>query len=241
MTARLQDLVCLVSGSHQGIGAAIVEAYRAEGAVVVSADWKNDDATVDDRYWTRRLDVTRKSEWQSLTSEITASFGRIDVLINNAGTTGWASIHDVDDTEWDRIIDVNQRGTHYGMASVAEGMISRRQGSIINISSIFGSRAVANLAAYHASKAAVLGMTRNASITYAPHAVRANAILPGWIATPMTAGQDDELNQEFIGRTPMKRGGTPNEIATAAVFLGSNESSFVTGAELPVDGGYLAL
>jgi NAD(P)-dependent dehydrogenase (short-subunit alcohol dehydrogenase family) len=105
---------------------------------------------------------------------------------------------------------------------------------------MFGSRAVPALAAYQASKAAVLGITRNAAITYAAEHIRANAILPGWIDTPMTASQDRRLNERFVQSTPMQRGGVPRDIAHAAVYLASDESNFVTGIEIPVDGGYLA-
>jgi len=125
----------------------------------------------------------------------------------------------------------------HGIASMLR---AGRPGSIVNISSIFSVRAVANLAAYHASKAAVIGLTRNAAVTYAEHGIRANAIQPGWIATPMTASQSSDLNDAFIADTPMRRGGSPRDIAEGALYLASDRSAFVTGVVLPVDGGYLA-
>jgi NAD(P)-dependent dehydrogenase (short-subunit alcohol dehydrogenase family) len=120
-------------------------------------------------------------------------------------------------------------------------MIEARKGSIVNICSIFGARAVAGIAAYHASKGALVNMTRNAAITYARQGIRVNAVLPGHVRTPITEAQDPKRNEEFIGRTPMGRQSEPKEIAMPVVFLASDEASFVTGADLAVDGGYLAV
>lgn len=126
------------------------------------------------------------------------------------------------------------------MRAVIPAMRAAGGGSIINISSICGAAAVPGIAAYHAAKGAVLTLTKNAAITYAPDLIRANAILPGWIATPMTAGQTDEMNGVFLDATPLGRPGSPADIAGAAVFLASDEAAFITGVDLPVDGGYLA-
>jgi NAD(P)-dependent dehydrogenase (short-subunit alcohol dehydrogenase family) len=233
---RLTGKVAIVTGGGSGIGAGIVEEFRRQGAVAIAADLSVTAPT----QFQRHLDVTDEREWDSLVADVSNEFGPVNVLVNNAGTTGFKALDQLDRAEWDRIVNVNQLGTYLGIKTVIPRMRKAGSGSIINISSMFGSRAVPNLAAYQASKAAVLGINRNAAITYAGEGIRSNAVLPGWIATPMTASQEAGLNESFIASTPMKRGGTPADIAHAAVYFASDESSFVTGAELQVDGGYLA-
>jgi 3alpha(or 20beta)-hydroxysteroid dehydrogenase len=142
--------------------------------------------------------------------------------------------------DWDRVVNVNQTGTYLGIKAVVPTMLSQGSGSIINISSVVGSRAVPDLADYHASKAAVIGITRNAAVTYASSGIRVNVILPGWIDTPSNESQPAHLTKQFIDNTPMRRGGRPADIAWAATYLAADESQYVTGVELPVDGGYLA-
>ncbi len=233
---RLNRKVAIVTGGASGIGAGIVEEIRRQGAVAIAADLSLTGST----QFERHLDVTDEHEWMSLVEDVSSEFGPINILVNNAGTTGFKALDELDRAEWDRIVSVNQLGTYLGIKAVVPSMREAGNGSIVNISSMFGSRAVPNLAAYQASKAAVLGISRNAAITYAGEQIRSNAVLPGWIATPMTASQAPELNDAFIASTPMKRGGTPADIAHAVVYLASDESSFVTGSELLVDGGYLA-
>jgi NAD(P)-dependent dehydrogenase (short-subunit alcohol dehydrogenase family) len=126
------------------------------------------------------------------------------------------------------------------MRSVVPHMLAQRAGSIINVSSIWGNAAVGGAHAYHATKGAVRNMSKNAAITYAKDGIRVNSLHPGFIATPLTDAQDPEVNEFVVSQTPMGRAGTPEEIAYAAVFLASDESSFMTGSELVVDGGYLA-
>lgn len=167
--------------------------------------------------------------------------GRIDILVNNAGGTNYESYHDFKVDNWNALIALNQLGPALGMHAVLPSMLSAGRGSIINVSSIFGARAVAGISAYHASKGALLNMTRNAAVSYARQGVRINAVLPGWTDTPMAQAQDSKLNEEFIRRMPIGRGASPAEIAMPVVFLASDEAGFVTGVELPVDGGYLAI
>lgn len=229
---RLANKIALVTGAHSGIGYAIAHAFRDEGAFVIASDLPRVVVTGE-----IGLDVSDEANWQAIVSAAVDEHGRLDILVNNAGTASGAALHELDLAEWKRVLSVNQLGPYLGMRAVMPHMIRAGHGSIINISSIFGARAVPGEGAYHATKAAVLGMTRNAAVTYAEHNIRVNAILPGWIATPMTQGR----NEEVIDRTPMRRGGRPQEIAAAAVFLASDESSYVTGVELPVDGGYLAI
>lgn len=143
--------------------------------------------------------------------------------------------------EWERVIATNQTGTFLGMRSVIPHMVSRRSGSIINVSSIWGGNAaVAGAHAYHATKGAVRNMSKSAAISYAKDNVRVNSVHPGFIKTPLTDAQEVEINEFVVAQTPMGRAGRPEEIANGVVFLASDEASFVTGSELVIDGGYLA-
>lgn len=236
---RLAGKVALVTGASRGIGRGIAETMAAEGATVIGCDVipvVGDTAMVR----TLHLDVTAESNWNQVVASIEAEFGAVTVLVNNAGVTGPSIVHETSLAEWERIIGVDQTGVFLGMKSVIPSMIRAGGGAIINLSSICGAAAVPGIAAYHAAKGAVLTLTKNAAVTYAGKGVRANSILPGWIRTPMTSGQDDEVNAVFLDATPLNRAGEPNDIAWAAVYLASDESSFVTGIDLPVDGGYLA-
>jgi NAD(P)-dependent dehydrogenase (short-subunit alcohol dehydrogenase family) len=236
---RLDGKVALVTGASRGIGRGIAETMAAEGATVIGCDViPVDGDTAMSR--TFHLDVTVESEWKQTVGSIQAEFGAVTVLVNNAGVTGPSVVHETSLAEWERIIAVDQTGVFLGMKSVIPSMIGAGGGSIINLSSICGAAAVPGIAAYHAAKGAVLTLTKNAAVTYAGKNVRANSILPGWIRTPMTSGQDDGVNAVFLDATPLNRAGEPSDIAWAAVYLASDESSFVTGIDLPVDGGYLA-
>ena len=236
---RLKGKVALVTGAARGIGRGIAETMAAEGATVIGADViPSEGETAMAR--TVALDVTDEADWVRVVDEVRAEFGAVTVLVNNAGVTGPDVVHELSLAEWDRIIDVDQTGVFLGMKSVIPAMIEAGGGSIVNMSSICGAAAVPGIAAYHAAKGAVLTLTKNAAVSYAHVGIRANSILPGWIRTPMTSGQDDAVNAVFLDATPLARAGVPEDIAWAAVYLASDESSFVTGIDLPVDGGYLA-
>ncbi|WP_457587672.1 SDR family NAD(P)-dependent oxidoreductase [Ensifer canadensis] len=240
MVKRLENKIAIVTGAHTGIGLAIAEAFREEGAVVYATDIKASVGNVES-VRESRLDVTDENQWSQLVEAVLQRQGRIDVLVNNAGGTNYESVHDFKIENWNALIVLNQLGPGLGMRAVLPAMLSAGMGSIINVSSILGARAVAGISAYHASKGALLNMTRNAAVSYARQGVRINAVLPGWTDTPLARAQDPKLNEEFIARMPIGRGASPSEIAQAVVFLASDEASFVTGVELPVDGGYLAI
>jgi NAD(P)-dependent dehydrogenase (short-subunit alcohol dehydrogenase family) len=236
---RLAGKVVLVTGASRGIGRGIAETMAGEGATVIGCDVLAVEG--DTRMAAAlSLDVTDEADWRRVVSEIEGRFAPVDVLVNNAGVTGPNSLHDLGLAEWERIIAVDQTGVFLGMKVVIPSMRKRDGGSIVNISSILGAAAVPGIAAYHAAKGAVLTLTKNAAVSYAAEGIRANAILPGWIRTPMTAGQEDDVNAVFLDATPIQRAGDPDDIAWAAVYLASDEASFVTGIDLPVDGGYLA-
>lgn len=235
---RLAGKVAIVTGASRGIGAGIALAMAAEGAEVIGCDILPFHA--EPLAAARVLDVTDEAAWLGFTEQVEAERGPVKILVNNAGITSPEPIHETSLAVWERIVGVDQTGVFLGMKAVIPSMRRGGGGAIVNVSSICGAASVPGIAAYHAAKGAVLTMTKNAAITYAPDGIRANAILPGWIATPMTAGQTDAVNDVFLAATPLARPGTPADVAGAAVFLASDESDFITGVDLPVDGGYLA-
>jgi len=185
------------------------------------------------------LDVTQEGDWLQVVAEIIAVEGKLDVLVNNAGIVfTYESITDVSIADWRKVIEVNQFGVFLGMRAALPPMVAQNSGSIVNISSIWGLVGAQGVAAYQASKGAVTLMTRNAATTYAAQGVRVNSVHPGFIATPLTAPQEESLNSELISKTPMLRQGEASEVAEAVVWLASDRSSFVTGVSLPVDGGF---
>nr|WP_296771057.1 SDR family oxidoreductase [Rhodococcus sp. (in: high G+C Gram-positive bacteria)] len=236
---RLEGKVALVTGAQQGIGRATAEAFVAEGAVVYAADLT---AGFDEISGARpiALDVSQENAWAAAVEAILAEHGHLDVLVNNAGVIAYSGIEEIGIEEWNRVIGVDQTGVWLGMRSVVPSMIEHGGGSIINLSSAWGVVGGVGVAAYQAAKGAVRSMTRNAAITYAQQGVRVNSIVPGWIRTPLAEAQDPEINARVIGGTPMGRGAEPSEIAYGCVYLASDESSYVTGTDLVIDGGLLA-
>ncbi len=237
---RLEGKVALVTGSSRGIGHAIAERFAEEGAIVYAGSSSNPDGVYSDGITGVKLDVADENNWKQVVGEITAKHDRVDVLVNNAGIAVYDAVHDGTTDNWRKIIGVNQDGVFFGMRECVPHMLRHKSGSIINISSIWGQAAVPGAHAYHASKGALIMMTKNAAITYVKDGIRVNSVLPGFIDTPLTQAQDPDINKHVIGLTPMGRAGTPLEIANGCLFLASDESSFVTGSELVIDGGYLA-
>lgn len=235
----LTGRVALVTGGAQGIGHAVATALADAGATVTATDIR-DQSDLGDHIRTRSHDVTDPERWAAVVDEIESAYGRLDILVNNAGVSGYDQLHELSLREWHRIIGINQTGVLLGMRQSLRLMRAQRSGAIVNIASICGAASVAGVAAYHASKHAVLTMTKNAAVSYAREGIRANAVLPGWIRTPLTLGQTDELNGAFLDATPIAGGGEPRDVAAAVRFLVSDSARFVTGVDLPVDGGYLA-
>lgn len=236
---ELSGRVALVTGAAQGIGHAVATALAEAGATVTATDVR-DQSDLGDDIRTRSHDVTDGERWGQIVDEIRDEHGRLDILVNNAGVSGYDQLHELSLDEWNRIVAVNQTGVMLGMKHSLRLMRPARSGAIVNISSICGATSVKGVAAYHASKHAVVTMTKNAAVSYAREGIRANAVLPGWIRTPLTLGQTDELNGAFLEATPMGVGGEPADVANAVRFLVSDNARFVTGVDLPVDGGYLA-
>jgi NAD(P)-dependent dehydrogenase (short-subunit alcohol dehydrogenase family) len=240
---RLQGKVAIVTGGARGIGRATVELFAEEGATVYAVDVGApappfDHAAI--RFST--LDISSERDWARLIEDIRSHHGRLDILVNNAGIGGsQAPIATETLEDWNRVLMVNQTGTFLGMRAAAPLMQSRRSGSIINVSSIWGITAVAGAAAYHASKGAVRTLSKNAAITFAPDRIRVNSLHPGIVGTPLILNEQPKaVSDAVIAATPLGRMAEPRELAFGCLFLASDESSFMTGAELVIDGGYLA-
>lgn len=247
---RPQQRVAIVTGGARGIGAATVERLAAEGMTVVATDVLDGEgqALVDGivaggchaEY--RHLDVTDEQAWIELVNEIVAEHGRLDVVVNNAGIGTMESVEEESVAGWQRVTDINQMGVFLGMKHGGPAIRTSGGGAIVNVSSIFG--AVGGFGAsiaYHASKGAVRLMTKNAALHWAKEGVRVNSVHPGFIDTPMIEQvKGTPMEAALTGGTPMGRLGRPEEIASAIAFLSSDDSSYMTGSELYVDGGWTA-
>lgn len=239
---NLQDRVAIVTGGSSGIGLAVAQRLARDGAHVVVGDIKPLAPEEAGDLGFEELDVTSEEAWLRAVDATVARFGRVDILVNNAGLVGsYLPIDSIPLEDWNRIIAIDQTGVFLGMRTVVPHMCSQRAGSIVNVSSIWGIAGASGVAAYQAAKGAVRTMSKNAAVTYAEHGVRVNSIHPGFIHTPMTDGQDEAVTEKLISATPLGRGGTADEVAAAVAFLASDESSYVTGTELVVDGGFLAI
>ena len=238
---RLADKVALITGAARGMGRVTAELFASEGAHVVAADVRDPEPAFDtSAIEAVHLDVSSEDEWRATVADVVDRHGRIDILVNNAGVIQYENLEELSLDVWHRTIAVDQTGVFLGMREVVPVMKQNGGGSIVNISSIWGSAAVSGAHAYHAAKSAVRNMTKNVALTYVEDGIRANSIHPGYIVTPLTEVQAPEVNQLMIDTTPMKRPGQSIEVAYGTLYLASDESSYVTGIELVIDGGYLA-
>ncbi len=250
---RLAGKACLVTGGAAGIGRAIAEAFLREGARVAVADR---DAGAGERA-SRDLarlgevlfvpgDVSRAEDARRMVERVVEAFGRLDVLVNNAGVTLKASVVDTEEPDWDYVLAVNLKGVYLCSKYAIPHMVRGGGGSIINVGSIASFVGLPENAAYNASKGGLLTLTRNMAVDYARSNVRVNALCPAMILTPMLeafirAQPDPEAYVRAVEQAiPLGRIGRPEDVAPAAVFLASDESAFVTGSALMVDGGYTA-
>jgi len=243
MAERLQGMVALVTGAARGIGAAIVDAFLAEGASVVAGDLKPIDYAGDRPVVGQALDVRDEFSWTQAVSTAEKTFGPLDILVNNAGVSGSpAGVEGCDRETWDAVIATNLTGCWLGMKLAIPAIRRAGAGSIINISSIYGIIGTGIAPAYHASKGGVRMLTKTAAIEYAPEGIRINSIHPGGVDTPgLVEILPEPALDTLKAMTPLgNRLARPEEIAAAAVFLGSESSSYMTGSELVVDGGYTA-
>jgi NAD(P)-dependent dehydrogenase (short-subunit alcohol dehydrogenase family) len=245
---RLKDKAAIITGGAHGMGEAEARLFAAEGAKVVVADILAEEAEAvvasiragGGEATAAKIDVTSEAEWAGLITKTVATFGRLDILVNNAGISG-SSVGDPDGLEgWHRIIAVNQTSVFLGTRLAAEEMAKTGGGAIVNISSIMGFVGSASgHPAYHASKGAVRIYSKAAAVRYGPLGVRVNTVHPGYMPPMLNATNAGE-RADKIALTPLRRIGQPIEVAYGVLFLASDEASFVTGAELVVDGGYIA-
>ena len=248
--AQLTDKIALVTGGGRGLGRAIALAFADAGAhvAVASRTWEQlDEVAQEIRSRNRRgvaieVDVTDSKSVAQMVETARKEFGRVDILVNSAGA-GWASrMVDTSDDVWKLLIDTNLTGTFYCCRDVARLMIEQKSGSIINLASVAGVKGPPGLGAYAASKGGVIMLTRVLALETVRHNVRVNAIAPGYFRTDMNAAilDDPEMGPKIVGRIPMRRVGRPEEIGPLAVYLASDQASYVTGEVYFISGGEMA-
>lgn len=249
---RLFGKVALISGGSRGMGAAEARLFAKEGAKVVIGDVLDEEGKQIESEINElggealflHLDVCNEVDWQKAVDIIVQRFGKLDVLVNNAGIGGFRrDIEEISGDSWDHIMEVNAKGVFLGTKVVIPEMRKIGQGSIINISSQMGLvGSDSSDPAYHASKGAVSTFTKSAAIRHAKEGIRVNSVHPGPIRTPMTADRlaDDNHHQRMLSRIPLGRIGESDDVAYGVLYLASDESSFVTGSELVIDGGWIA-
>ncbi len=250
--ARLEGKVCIVTGAASGIGAASARRFAEEGAVVVGfdlgdpvgEDWPKATELAAGHHYAKG-DVREEAALQSLASETLERFGRIDVLMNAAGVAGGGPVHLLEAEGWDQCMDINLKGTYLACRAVLPSMLEHEGGSIINVASIEGIEGFEGGSVYNASKGGVVLLTKNMAMDYGRKGIRVNAICPGFIETPLL---DSVFGIEGVGHIAegikaahqLGRFGKPVEIANGALFLASDEASFVSGHSLVIDGGFTA-
>jgi len=257
MSSRLDHKIAIVTGAGSGIGRAAASRFAAEGAAVVCADISGENAeqTAADvrasgqNAIASQVDVSKSADVSRLVEECLAAYGRVDVLYSNAGVGGVGNAVDVDEAEWQRVIGVNLTGVWLCAKYTLPHMVAAGGGSIVNQASIGGIVGVPAVAAYAAAKAGVIGLTRQMALDFAPSNVRVNAIAPGTVSTPLVQGiwekgaglvsGGDLASREAAAAAiyPLRRIGTPENIANLALFLASDEASWITGAVYVIDGG----
>lgn len=246
---RLKDKVCIITGGAQGIGLATAQRFLDEGAIVALCDLRQDavDAALARLRATRSVregrvkgfavDVTRRPQVDSMVARIKASFGRIDALVNNAGITLDARLAKMTDDQFDKVIEVNLKGTYHCAQAVLETMVEQGSGSITNASSVVGIYGNFGQSNYAASKFGVIGLAKTWARELGPKGIRCNAVAPGFIATPILHTIPDKVMAQMTERVPLRRLGRPEEIASVYAFLASDEASYVNGAVIEVAGG----
>lgn len=240
--------VAVITGGSRGIGKACVEAFARAGYSVVFLCRR---ATEEAEALTKRLrdedldcawyqcDVADGAQVRQTFAAIMKLYHRVDVLVNNAGVALIRLFSDTDEAAWDRLFDVNVKGAYHCIQAVMPGMIDRRSGSIINLSSMWGEVGASCEVAYSATKAALIGLTKALAKELGPSGVRVNCVSPGTIDTDMNAELDDEARAALADETPLERLGTPKDVADAVLFLAGEGASFITGQVLGVNGGYI--
>jgi meso-butanediol dehydrogenase/(S,S)-butanediol dehydrogenase/diacetyl reductase len=245
---RLQDKTAIITGGGTGIGLACARLFTQEGARVAIFGRRQDrlnqaQKEIGDAVLAVQGDITKVQDTVRLVETSVKQLGKVDILINNAGIFGGGPTHEMEDDVWDQTFDINMRGVFQLTRKILPQMITQGSGSIIHISSILGMRSIPGAVAYNTSKGALNQFSRSIAVEYGAQGIRSNSICPGMIETEMTEEmrQDTSMMEEFLKRYPLGRFGKPEEVAKACLFLASEESAFITGTILPVDGGCTAL
>jgi 3-oxoacyl-[acyl-carrier protein] reductase len=232
----------IITGSARGIGKIIAEKFASMGANVVISDIELEqaEATAGEIGGTAfgvKADVTDQEDIDNLFEKTKKEFGQIDIVVNNAGITRDTLMIRMSEKDWDMVLDINLKGSFLVTKTAAKYMMKQRYGRIVNISSVVGLTGNAGQANYSASKAGMIGLTKSAAKELGGRGITVNAIAPGFIATDMTENLPEEAKEGFLGRVLIKRPGTPEDVASAVLFLASDEASYITGQVLAVDGG----
>ncbi len=243
----LKDKVAVVTGASRGIGKSIAETFAKAGATVICVSRSKDDlkalsdslneAGGSSSY--RACDISQSDAFVDMIKSIMDEFGKLDILINNAGVTQDTLLMRMSEDQWSTVLDINLKGAFNGTKAVMRPMMKNRWGRIINISSIVGITGNAGQANYAASKAGLIGFTKSVAKEVASRGITVNCIAPGFIKTDMTGVLSDQVKEELLDRIPMGRMGEGNDIAHTALFLASDEASFITGQTIVVDGGQI--
>jgi len=247
---RLEGKVALISGGARGMGAVEARLFVKEGAKVAIADVLQDEGNslkaeisnaAGDAFFVN-LDVTSENAWSRVITDVVARYGRLDILVNNAGIYRRGLVEDTTELEWDTVLDVNAKGVFLGTKFAIPAMRASGGGSIVNISSVAGIIGSKQSTAYNASKGAVRLLTKTTAIQYAQEGIRANSVHPGPIGTQMLdqVFPDQEMKENRMLEIPIGRMGTIDDVAYGVLFLASDESSYMTGSELVIDGGFTA-
>ena len=248
--SRLDGKTALITGGGRGLGRAMALAFAEAGAdVAVASRTRADIELVAQEVRTKErrgialaVDVANSTSVAAMVAEARAALGRIDVVVNSAGIGFSSRLVEMSDADWDRIIATNLNGTFYTCREEARMMIVQKSGSIINLASVAGLKGAAGLSAYSASKGGVIQLTRTLAVELARHNVRVNALAPGYFRTDMNSAalDDPNIGPKIVGRIPLRRAGKPEEIGALAVYLASDDASFVTGEVITISGGEMA-
>jgi NAD(P)-dependent dehydrogenase (short-subunit alcohol dehydrogenase family) len=244
---RLEGKIALVTGAGAGIGRAMAETFAREGAVVAVADRDGTAAQevaaaivkANGAASAHDIDVTETSQVKALLAEIGSRHGRLDVLVNNAGVGERSDFRHLSDEAWDRVWKTNLDGTVRCAREAFDLLKASGNASVINLSSVMATKHTRQMAVYSATKGAVSALTRSLAVEYAPYGIRVNALAPGYVETALIGRylQNPMIAKALLTQTPLRRFGTPQDIAHAALFLASDEAAYITGASLNVDGG----
>ena len=243
----LKGKTAIITGGGSGIGFECAKLFSENGASVVvfgrrKSRLEKAIKEIGENSISVQGDITQEKDIKNLINTSIKQFGRVDILVNNAGTSSSAATHKMEDSHWDSIMDINLKGIFRLSKQLLPYMLEQKKGNFINISSIYGLIGFSGYSGYGVSKAALAQFSKSIAIEYGPHGIRSNTISPGIIETNMTAAirRDNRLEKNLLKGYPLGRFGLPKDVANACLFLASDQSSFITGINLPVDGGYTA-